>query len=65
MTGPAEAMSPPPSNVTEAVTPELKVYLLSLTLVIVYPPATLIVAAGKFATFEASLNLTVSLLDLP
>ena len=25
VTGPAEAMSPPPSNVTEAVTPELKV----------------------------------------
>ena len=65
MTGPAEAMSPPPSNVTEADTPELKVYLLSLTLVIVYPPDALIVAAGKFATFEEFLNLTVSLVDLP
>ena len=65
MTGPAEAMSPPPFNVIEAVTPELKVYLLSLTLVIVYPPDAFIVAAGKFATFEAFLNLTVSLVDRP
>ena len=34
-------------------------------MVIVYPPDAFIVAAGKFATFEASLNLTVSLVDLP
>ena len=41
MTGPAEAMSPPPFNVTEAVTPELKVYLLSLVLILSGP--------GKFS----------------